>query len=297
MRFVLSGGLGDQMAATAIVREYHRVFPDDMIRVDGAVYPTIWENNPHIRYGSLENGLTVTFDLGKLAEIGSIPHSFAEQLAAAMNRDFQIVNDTPEIFLTPAEREEGERRLLKVSDPCLGCRSLLDARAKHKMRIALMDPHAMFPSRRYPGVLMAELAAILKTRGWLVVQIGSTSPDSYGSKPEDLSTGANLADQATFRESMSMMYHADLFIGNDSGGFHMAAGVGCPQVAIFGVKKWYLRAYWNTTPVFPYVKCMVTCHDLCARVGGSTGNHCLSTVQPWRIAEAVEWAHQRYGRW
>lgn len=294
MRFKIDGGLGDQMAATAVVREYHRVFPDEMILIEGPLHLPIWDHNPHIRHGKMMNGLTATLGLHQYEGLASIPHAFAKQVALAIERDFQIVNDTPELFLTPEEREEGAVRLLEVADPCRACPDLATVRKAHGLRIVLYDTNAMWPSRRYPGELFVQAIALLRARGWRTLRIGARNPDSFGNLPEEAPGDVDVSDRTTVRGAAALMLHADLFLGNDSGGFHMAAGVGCPQVALFGVKKWYARAYWNTVSVFPYMPCLPACFDLCDR--GRTG-HCLATIPPWRVAEAAEWAVQRYGRY
>lgn len=297
MKFLVDGGLGDQMAATAVVREFHRTFPDEMIRVEGPLHMPIWDHNPHLRHGKTENGITAILGLHQYEGLGSIAHAFARQIAGFLKLDFQIVNDTPELFLTTAERAEAALRMLEIADPCRSCRDLPTMRARHRTKVALVDTNAMWPSRRYPQEPFEAAVAMMRARGWLVVQIGAVNPDSYGNVPFKIQADVDYRKKTTVREAAALMHHADVFVGNDSGGFHMAAGVGCPQVASFGVKKWYARAYWNTVPVFPYVPCLPACFDLCDRKGGAPGHHCLSTIPAWRVAEAVEWAYQRFGRW
>lgn len=285
MKFLLDGGLGDNVAATAVVREFRRVFPDEMVRLEGVYHKPVWENNPNLRWGKTENGLTATLGLHMYENLGSIPHAFAKQTSLALGRDFQIVNDTPEIWLTREEREAAGARLLKAVPD------------RRKVKVALVDSNAMWPSRRYPGVHFAEVVQLLRQRGWITIQIGSSGLDSYGNAPEPVGCDIDWRDQTGVRASSALMYQADVFVGNDSGGFHMAAAVGCPTAVAFGVKKWYSRGYWNTVPVFSYDPCLPACFDLCDRTGGHRGIHCLATIPAWRYAEAVEWAYTRFGRW
>ncbi|MEE8200132.1 MAG: glycosyltransferase family 9 protein, partial [Candidatus Acidoferrales bacterium] len=44
----------------------------------------------------------------------------------------------------------------------------------------------------------------------------------------------SLIGQTSVEEFLALLPTADLFIGNDSGAMHLAAGVGLPQVIIFG---------------------------------------------------------------
>lgn len=292
MKFHLDGGLGDQLAVTAVVREFKRAFPDEMIRLEGVHHKAVWEHNPHLRNGNRENGKTALLGLHLHEHLGSIPHAFAKQISMALGIDFQIVNDTPELFLTVEERRAARQRLgvgLNLSEAQI-------IGALPYPSIALIDSNAMWPTRRYPADHWREVLRLLHDQGWTTIQIGSTGPDSYGNRPEKVGALFDWTDTTSVREVAALMYHADIFLGNDSGGFHVAAGVGCPQVVPFGIKKWYARSYWNTTPVFPYVDCLPSCFDLCDRTGGHRGQHCLTTVPAWRVAEAVYWAMQRYGR-
>jgi ADP-heptose:LPS heptosyltransferase len=282
MRLILDGGLGDQFAATAVVREFRRQFPDEMIRIEGVVHNPVWDNNPHLRNGKTENGFTVQLGLHTNEDVGSIPHAFAIQIAHVVKRDFQIQNDTPEIFLKQEERSEGAAILRDAGG------------LRPKAKILTFDTNAMWTSRRWPEKHFQEAIHGLRKLGWFVVQIGNTAADAYGNPPYRLDqVDLDLVNKTTIRQAASVIFHSDVFLGNDSGGFHMAAAVRCPQVALFGVKKWFSRAYWNTVPVFPYVRCLPECFDLCARTG-SFGTHCLANVPPWRVVEAVEWAYLRF---
>lgn len=285
MRFLFDGGLGDQLAGTALVREYKRQFPEDLIRVEGVHYKTVWERNPHLRHGSRENGITATLGLHAHETLGSIAHSFAKQTAGFLGLDFQITNDTPELHLSKEEREKGRTMLAAITR---------EPHTRARKRVALLDTNAMWPSRRWPGNHWETLVGMLRTAGWHTIQIGSSGLDAYSTPVPRVHVHDDIVDRTSVRESAAIMAAADVFIGNDSGGFHLAAAVGCPQVVIFGIKKWYARSYWNTTPAFPYMECVKTCVDICEGPAYA-GAHCLATVLPWRVAEAVEWSWQRHG--
>lgn len=292
MKLWLDGGLGDSIAATAVVREYKRAYPEEMIRVEGVVHKDVWEHNPHLRHGNRDNGKTVFVELHKNEMLGAIPHSFARQISLATGVDFQITNDTPEIFLTPEERRAAHYRLAEG----LGLSEAQIIGALPFPKIAIVDSHAMWPTRQYPVAAWKVVLGMLHEQGWVTIQVGSVGPDSYGNMPEPMGARHDWLGKTTVREAAALMHRADLFLGNDSGGFHLAAAVGCPQVVPFGIKRWYSRAYWNTTPVFPYGECLPACFDLCERTGGHRGERCLTTIPPWRVAEAAYWAVQRYGR-
>jgi ADP-heptose:LPS heptosyltransferase len=51
----------------------------------------------------------------------------------------------------------------------------------------------------------------------------------------------NLTGKTKLRETMGVLSHLALFIGNDTGVTHLAAGVGTPTIALFGptpAHKW-----------------------------------------------------------
>ncbi|MFQ5694622.1 MAG: lipopolysaccharide heptosyltransferase II [Terriglobia bacterium] len=96
-----------------------------------------------------------------------------------------------------------------------------------------------------------------------------------------------LVGATTLEEFLALLPSADLFIGNDSGAMHLAAGVGLPQVIIFGPTD-----EQGTGPLNPrarVVKHRVSCSPCFLR-------HCpidhrcmrgVSVEEVWRAAEAA----------
>lgn len=274
MRWRLFGGLGDVLAATAAVREVKRQHPAELIVVEGdkagvfAHSPRVnWGNGPN-RWGDVAPELNL--DLG----LGSMPHSFARQLG------FELTDDTPEIFLTDAERAAAPT----VAEPG---------------RTLALDPWAFWAARRWPYARFVELTARLRADGWRVLELGRRTRAAE-ERRAPLAVDETYFNRLTVRQTAALLERCALFVGNDSGMMHLAAAVGTPQVAVFGPVPWYARAYYTTTPVFAYAGCGDKCFVRCVRRPGGADqpvHSCLADVSVARVADAVAVAARRFPYW
>lgn len=95
----------------------------------------------------------------------------------------------------------------------------------------------------------------------------------------------SLIGQTTLEEFLGLLPLADLFIGNDSGAMHLAAGVGLPQVVIFGPTD-----EAGTGPLNPkarLVKEPVSCSP-CFLRRCPVDHRCMTRVSVARVWQAVE---------
>ena len=99
MRFYIhEGGVGDVIALTATIREYHKARPAEEIYVStGKRHDDIFYNNPHLA-GSPKGGAAVVLEMEKYNDVGNLAVSFGIQAG------IQVVDHTPEIWLTPEEK-------------------------------------------------------------------------------------------------------------------------------------------------------------------------------------------------
>lgn len=270
MRIVgFGGGLGDHLALTALVREVKRQVPNEAIIVHEPARPELWIGNPHINLGvGRQRWGDVHLSLNEDRYLGAMPHSFARQVG------LQIVDDTPEIFLTEAERDWV---------PALPARTIA------------LDPWAFWQSRRWPYERFLGLVSRLRADGWYTVELGKRDrKKSEGRVENPLGTDGSYFNLLGVRSTAALLEKCALFVGNDSGMMHLAAAVGTPQVAIFGAIRWYARAYFNTTPVFPYSECGQACFIDCFRKVEGKKHHCMTEIGVDRVFEAVRVAA---GRW
>lgn len=261
--------LGDEMAITAVVRELRRQRPNEMIRVE-IHRKELMENNPHVNVGITDMG-RYELETHWNEDIGSIPQSFAMQIG--MN---PLADDTPEIHLRPEEKEWGRK---KLSD--IGASGIVVA----------VDIRSNWQSRTWPRTNFQAVIDSMPDLCWIEV--------GYEDNPTPLkNVKASLVSALKIRESAAILSHCALFLGNDSGGFHLAAGCGCPQVVLFGPKKWYSRGYWNTTPVYSFERCAPNCEALCGRRreghNNELDNWCLGKITPSMVRDKIVVALTRF---
>lgn len=262
MRLTAGGALGDEIAMTAVIREYKKKFPDEMVRIFQSMFPDVWKYNPNLKWGNLESGKVLRIGdwFGNLR--GSIPHLVAKQLG------FELVNDTPELWLSAEEQE-------------------VDYGLPDSDRLIAIDPWAMRHNRRWP--YFEELSKQLTDSGWVVVEVGA-------SKAPPIDCAVSLNNKLTIRETMAVLARCSLYVGNDSGLFHMAAAVGTPQIVLFGPTPWQARAYWNTLSLWSYRECAPGCASNCVRreAPGKPRDMCINDIPIERVRDAVGIAATRW---
>lgn len=275
------GGLGDEVAATAVVREYKRQHPDELVRVYEPTRPAIWLHNPWVNVGKTDNGKhwCLRMDTEWIIEDGSIyswkaggsaPHRHAAQLG------FQLVDDTPEIWLTDFER--GENWGIERPD-----------------RTIAIDVGAGWPSKRWPYGRWFEVVTALTAEGWDVIELGKRMR-VVGEETKPMPFKLSFFAKRSIRETAAILSHCALFLGHDSGLFHLAAAVGTPQVVVFGGTRWSDYAYHNTTPVYPYSNCGEHCYKECYRPPKVKGRftHCMDEISAQRVLETARMALRRW---
>ena len=257
------------MAFTAVARECKREFPDEIITVDSLTHQSVWLNNPHLNNGDIDRFGEVRFYIHMHENLGNIARSFGAQIG------INIVDDTPEVFLNERERRWAAETL-PPGPPTVA-----------------IDVWAKWPSRRWPFERFAELAERLKAAGVRIVEVGKRVPDHFEKMESRSLAGIAdtvLVDKLSVREVAALIERCDAFIGTDSGGAHLAAAVGTPQVAIYSVKRWYSRSYWNTVPVFDFKDCAPGCYAECHAT-----EPCLERVSVDAVEGAVRLALSRFG--
>lgn len=266
-------GIGDELTFTALAREYKRAYPTEEIHLYASFREWIWKGNPHLWHGTTNNGKEIRPNTYAMMK-ASTAHGLAKQLG------FQLVDDTPEIWLTKEEREQ-------------------DFGIRNWDKTVAIDVQAMWPGRQWRLEGFVRVANMLRDDGWTVIEVGKVDDKDHPVMRMDLPKDYSFLNNLKPRDNCALLSNVSLYLGNDSGSFHMAAAVGTPQVAIFAAVQWYSRAYWNTTPIFAYSDCAPQCMERCLRQvkkedGFNEIRHCLDEISPERVAEAARVAYNRY---
>ncbi len=103
--------------------------------------------------------------------------------------------------------------------------------------VAAFCPGAEYgPAKRWPARHFAALARKLAAQGYAVWLIGSGNEREIGEEIAASSEGAaaNLCGRTDLASAIDLLSVAEVVVSNDSGLMHVAAGVGCPVVALYG---------------------------------------------------------------
>jgi ADP-heptose:LPS heptosyltransferase len=261
--------LGDALAVTPTFRELRRRWPKERITLEGYKRPELWLHNPNLAGGTEESGRVVRFTYG-----GPRPGVFAPNLPRrfASEAGVELVDDTPEIFLTEQEKAQ-------------------DFGVDWTRRTVAIDIWANEHSRRWPAKSFQDLARRLMAAGWQVLECGRESI----APRERIPCSTSFLNKLSVRETAALYRRCSLWIGCDSGGFHLAAAVGTPQVVMFSTVPWTARAYWTTIPLQSSKPCDCASRPFPERSTCEVSPpRCLNEIPVDRVLLAVDLAAFRY---
>ena len=104
--------------------------------------------------------------------------------------------------------------------------------------ISILPGAARGPSKQWPVERYAETAATLVSRtGGSILALGTPSEQAVCQQVAAASApnGLNLAGTTTLEELSAVLALSSVVLCNDSGGMHLAAALGTPLVALFGI--------------------------------------------------------------
>ena len=136
----------------------------------------------------------------------------------------EIVPGRPVFHLTPEVEKRAEERL-RTLNPDRG------------FMVGLAPGAAFGTAKQWMPERFAEAAdRLIAERGGLALLFGSRGEAAITAKVSEAMDNAayDLAGQTDLTEAAALIKRCDLFITNDSGLMHVAAGVGTPLVTIFG---------------------------------------------------------------
>ena len=269
MRIVLPEcGLGDALALTAAIREYHVSHPWEPVEVQAGPHAEVFRGNPHVTSDpNVKHRHEVKLETELHGNVGGIAVSFGIQLG------IRVQDTTPELW---GWKPEAIRPRFTVA---------LDVGARAPSRLWVPERWDEVVSR----LAEWDIDCVGVGRGVRMHGNLPAAPRMVKGLAEDLSGTHDSVHQAA-----GFLSSCDLFLGVDSGGAHLAAAAGIPQVVLYSRSPWYSRAYWNTTPVYwPELCNPGQCDRVCT---APAGVRCLDKIGALEVVRAVRLTLDRYPR-
>ena len=115
-------------------------------------------------------------------------------------------------------------------------RDTLESNGYKNSRIAVLCPGASYKNKQWTMEGFAEIAGILKERGFYVVLLGGKTDIKNCRNVNEINNNnlLNIAGELKLLESAALLSISDIVVTNDSGMLHMAQSQKKPVVAIFG---------------------------------------------------------------
>lgn len=274
MKIAVNGGLGDEISVTSLIREAKRRMPEEMIVLHGRIRPQVWENNPYLNWGNRDDGRVIACYSYEPKHKGTLTAHYMK-LAGFSPAD--IVDDLPELFFTRDELAAPLTRTLRM-----GTSDEVREPIEIPKGTIAIDPGAGWPTRRWGYQKFEQLALQLKASGYRIIQVGSREEHTLDAADEV------LVDQLDIRQVARVIGACALFVGNESGYYHMAAAVGTPHVILYGPTRHTAGPYSTTTPLVPATECAPKCYIHCIRPGPNQvpWNHCMAEISLDQVLEA-----------
>jgi ADP-heptose:LPS heptosyltransferase len=160
----------------------------------------------------------------------------------------------------------------------------------------VIAPGASHPSRRWPPEFIADLIREINTKVSIPVHlVGGPDEMEIGSRIEALAPGLVLSvvGKTSLIETVKLLAHASLFIGNDSGPAHLAAGLGTPTVVLSSCPLSSAKEHPNSPrrvrPVGPSVIVLQPVYPAsgCVEMCNSEDAHCIKGVTVEQVYSAA----------
>lgn len=149
-------------------------------------------------------------------------------------------------------------------------------------------------ARRWAPERFSAVADALADEGLRVAVVGGPGEEALVARVRGVMRGPSIAVDAchTPRELAGLLRRCRLFVGNDSGVMHIAAAMGVPVVAVFGLSNH--RAWGPYPPAdhrvvrldLPCSPCFYRGHDL-GTPEGCADRTCLTELQPEPVVAAA----------
>jgi len=259
--------VGDAVVSTAILEPIRDYYPDANINIVAKEYVSaVFENNPFIDdiivFRGFKNARRhIKGDIGII-----LPNSFSSALLFAISgvkrrvgyrseaRSFLLTEAIPMPSLKEEHLIENYKRIVTyIFKDVKGATFIPKIFLNREMNageilkkfginktkgIVIIDPGSAYgPAKIWlPSRYAKVIDFIMKEKGYTVVMLGSKDAEGIVQKITEFAEKLPvvLTGKLSLREAIYVISTARLFISPDTGGMHIAAALGTPQVAIFG---------------------------------------------------------------
>ena len=158
--------------------------------------------------------------------------------------------------------------------------------------LAVLHVGATKAYKKWPYQHFADLACRLQSAGHQVVFTGAGGDAHDIAEVLALVPAArrggmiSICGELSLRELAAFLRHAAVFIGNDSGPFHLAAALGVKGVVIFGPTS--VDLWKPLTPTAHVLKGTEFCSPDCTRKQCLYQHRCLRSISPERVMEELK---------
>ncbi len=153
--------------------------------------------------------------------------------------------------------------------------------------IALLNPGAAWPNKRWTPERFGEVAAFLReVRGYVPFVLWGPGEEAVASAVVDASAGsARLAPPTRLADLVELCRAASLMVSGDTGPLHIAAAVGTPIVSLFGPTDPERNGPWSATDVNISRFHSCSCHyeRRCHR-----SDWCLASITAAEVTAAIQ---------
>jgi ADP-heptose:LPS heptosyltransferase len=144
-------------------------------------------------------------------------------------------------------------------------------------------PSKLWPIERF-GAVLKHLRA---SAGFVPIIVGGPEDAPLGAWIRDfVGCGVIAADALNVRATGALMHHCLLFLGNDTGGMHLAAAANKPCVVPFSAQDWRGRWY-PVGGIHHILRADIDCEG-CQLTECPIGNECLMRIGVTEVIGAVE---------
>lgn len=151
---------------------------------------------------------------------------------------------------------------------------------------------AKWLSKQWPLEKYIQLIQFLVSHKIKVVLIGSKLEEKAATEIEKQFKGniINLVDKTTLGELKNILSSVKLFIGNDSGPAHLAAGTGTPTITLFGPTD--IKHCVKNLPYLGHHICIkpedtIVCHP-CYKSICPTAHECMQNIHVDKVVHAIK---------